>query len=155
MGFQISPLPVSDFAFLFGMDDAGLARNNACRVRATAKSGFPCRTSLEDAEPGEDLILVHHISHDVATPYRSAYAIYVRENGVQGRIWKDELPPVFLGRPIALRAFDKAGMLKNAKLALPGEMEAKIEELFDDGNIAYIHAHNAAHGCFAARIDRY
>jgi Protein of unknown function (DUF1203) len=26
--------------------------------------------------------------------------------------------------------------------------------LFANSDIAYIHAHNAAHGCFAARIDR-
>ena len=26
--------------------------------------------------------------------------------------------------------------------------------LFADRRIAYIHAHNAAHGCFAARIER-
>ena len=29
-----------------------------------------------------------------------------------------------------------------------------IRALFERADIAYIHAHNAAHGCFAARIDR-
>jgi hypothetical protein len=45
-------------------------------------------------------------------------------------------------------------MLQNAALALPGQADAKIRELFADANIAYIHAHNAAHGCFSARIER-
>ena len=66
----------------------------------------------------------------------------------------DATPPVFEGRPLGLRAFDAGGMLKNAALALPGQADAKIRELFADDNIAYIHAHNAAHGCFSARIDR-
>jgi hypothetical protein len=29
-----------------------------------------------------------------------------------------------------------------------------IGRLFETPDAAYLHAHNAAHGCFAARIDR-
>lgn len=66
----------------------------------------------------------------------------------------DTTPPVFKNRPLGLRAFDEAGMLRDAALALPGEADAKIRKLFENDAIAYIHAHNAAHGCFSARIDR-
>ncbi len=31
---------------------------------------------------------------------------------------------------------------------------AKIRALFDSPEIAYIDAYNAAHGCFAARVER-
>ena len=54
----------------------------------------------------------------------------------------------------ALRAFDAEGMLRGATLALTGDADARIRELFDRPEIAYIHAHNAAHGCFAARVER-
>lgn len=67
----------------------------------------------------------------------------------------DTPPPVFQGRPLGLRAFDVDGMLRDARLALPGEADAKIRDLFANAEIAYIHAHNAAHGCFAARVDRF
>src|SRR3546814_9133402 len=60
---------------------------------ATADRGFPCRISLQDAGAGEELILLHHTSHDVATPYRSAYAIYVRP-GVAAARYRGEVPPV-------------------------------------------------------------
>jgi hypothetical protein len=53
-----------------------------------------------------------------------------------------------------LRGFDAAGMLRGARLADPGEADAGIRALFAQAEIAYIHAHNAAYGCFAARIDR-
>jgi hypothetical protein len=53
-----------------------------------------------------------------------------------------------------LRGFDAAGMLREGRLAAPGEADAVIRGLFAGEEIAYIHAHNAAHGCFAARIDR-
>ena len=153
MTYMIEGLAPDRFAPLFAMDDAGLAAINARRVTATADMGFPCRISLQDARAGEELILLHHVSHDVETPYRSAYAIYVR-SGVDAARYRDELPPVFAGRPIALRAFDAAGMLQTARLAAPGEADGAIRDLFADAGIAYIDAHNAAHGCFAARIER-
>jgi len=153
MTYSIRGLSPESFAPLFALDDAALAAINARRVIATADRGFPCRISLEDAKAGEALILLHHTSHDVATPYRSAYAIYVRP-GVAAATWRDELPPVFEGRPLALRAFNADGMLQTARLAGPGEADGAIRDLFADDGISYIDAHNAAHGCFAARIER-
>ncbi|WP_366928545.1 DUF1203 domain-containing protein [Sphingopyxis sp.] len=153
MTYAITGLDADRFASLFAMTDAELAAINARRVTATADRGFPCRISLEDAKAGEELILLHHTSHDVATPYRSAYAIYVRP-GVEAATWRDETPPVFEGRPLALRAFDAEGMLRTARLAGPGEADGAIRDLFGDKGISYIDAHNAAYGCFAARIER-
>ena len=108
--------------------DADL-RGGLGRVVAAADRGFPCRISLEDARAGEELILLHHTSHDVETPYRSAYAIYVRP-GVAAAAYRDAVPPVFEGRPIALRAFDAAGMLQTARLAGPGKADTAIRDLF-------------------------
>jgi hypothetical protein len=123
-------------------------------VIANSNHGFPCRVSLRDADEGDALILFHHVSHEVATPYRSAYAIYVRETADAAAVYVDETPPVFEGRPIALRGFDADGNLLGAALALPGQADARIRELFESDDIAYIHAHNAAHGCFSAAIER-
>jgi len=154
MTYRISGLDPADFAALRGADDATLAAHNAKRVVAANKPGFPCRVTLEDAELGESLILLHHVTHDVATPYRSAYAIYVREAADRAATFIDELPPVFANRPLAFRAFDAAGMLRNAALSAPGDADAAIRNLFEEAQIAYIDAHNAAHGCFAARVER-
>ena len=153
MTYLIQGLSSAPFAPLFAMSDAELVQHNARRVMATSDRGFPCRISLQDARAGEALILLHHTSHDVATPYRSAYAIYVRPD-VEAASYRDELPPVFEGRPLALRAFDSQGMLQTARLAGPGEADGAIRDLFADAGISYIDAHNAAHGCFAARIER-
>ena len=154
MTYRIKGLERDDFATLLGLGDEALAARGAVRVTATADKGFPCRISLEDARAGETLILVNYTSHDVATPYRSAYAIYVRETAHAAASFEYATPPVFEGRPLGLRGFDADGMLRNAALALPGEADAKIRGLFADDAIAYIHAHNAAHGCFAARVER-
>lgn len=154
MAYQVSGLSKADFVDLFVMTDDALAQINAKRVRATGP-GFPCRISLQDAKLGDTLILLHHVSHDVATPYRSAYAIYVNETAADTPPYIDTTPPVFDGRPIALRGFTGEGMLHAASLALPGKADIKIRALLADPDIAYIHAHNAAHGCYSARIDRY
>ena len=45
-------------------------------------------------------------------------------------------------------------MLQTARLAGPGEADDAIRDLFADATISYIDAHNAAHGCFAARVER-
>ena len=154
MTYKIAGLDASSFSHLIGRSDEHLAAHNAVRVTAKADRGFPCRVSLEDAREGETLILLHHVSHDVATPYRSAYAIYIRENATHAAAFEDRTPPVFEGRPLGLRGFGADGNLKNALLALPGEADVKIRELLANPSIAYVDVHNAAHGCFAARVER-
>ena len=155
MTYRIDGLPLAPFAHLIGASEETLARHNALRLTARSKPGAPCRVTLEDAEPGETLILVNHVSHDVANPYRAAHAIFVREAAREPATYVDELPPVMASRTLSLRGFDAAGMMLDAAVTQPGEAEAGIAALFADPAIAYIHAHNAARGCFAARVHRH
>ncbi len=154
MAYRVQGLSPEPFQELFTLTEAQLERRNARRVTATSKPGFPCRVTLEDAEPGESLILLHHVSHDVDTPFRAAYAIYVREGATEPATFVDTLPPVFEGRTLSLRGFGEDGMLKGGLLAAPGEIDTKIRALFGQPEIAVIHAHNAVYGCFAAAILR-
>ncbi|MEA3053009.1 MAG: hypothetical protein QOG72_1912 [Sphingomonadales bacterium] len=154
MTYRIEGLKREAYADLLGLTDAELAERGARRVTVDAKPGFPCRVAMADAEPGERLILFNHVSNDVPTPFRSAYAIYVREEPGPPACYVDETPPAFEGRVLSLRGFNAEGMLAEAMLAEPGQADAKIRHLFERPEIAEIHAHNAAAGCFAARIVR-
>ena len=154
MTFVISGLDPQRFAPLFGLDDEALAARGVIRRTATSKPGFPCRVTLEDAEPGETLLLLNYESHAVETPYRSAYAIYVREAATDLARYENEIPPVMRTRPIALRHFNAEAMLIGASLALKGDVKEAIETAFANPAVAYLHAHNAAHGCFAAEVRR-
>ena len=154
MTYRIEGLEPEAFAPLVGLSEAELARRGAQRVIADVKPGFPCRITLEDAEPGESLILLNHVSHDAPTPYRASHAIFVREGAGEAAVYFDETPPVFAGRTLSLRGFDAEGMMQGALLAMPGEADARIRELFARPEIISIHAHNATRGCFAARIER-
>jgi len=155
MHFEIKGLDPAPFFSLYGLSDEALAARGARRVTADHAPGYPCRITLEDAPAGERLLLVHHVSHDVATPYRSAYAIYVREGAETAARYVDAIPPVMQARPIALRHFTAEGNLAGASLA-QGESALRdaIAAAFAREEIAYLHAHNAAHGCFAAEIRR-
>jgi hypothetical protein len=153
--FIVSALPVERFAHLVGLSDEALAEHGATRVIADDDGRYPCRVSLEDAAPGQSLLLVNYQHQPAATPYRSNYAVFVSEAARETRrMAPDELPPVLRGRPIALRAYDASGMLLGARLALADDVADKAHELLADPAAAYLHAHNAAHGCYAARIDR-
>lgn len=154
MSFVIKGLDPEEFRPLFSLDDAALAARGIIARTADKKPGFPCRISLVDADPGERVLLLNYESHKAATPYRSAYAIYVRDCAVAG-VFKDALPPVMERRPIALRIFDAKGMLIGADMGREGaETNAKIMAIFGSPAAAYIHAHNAMHGCFSAEIRR-
>jgi hypothetical protein len=155
MSFTITGLPVAEFEPLFGLDDEALRARGVIRKIADAKPGYPCRITLDDAEPGERVLLLNYESHKASTPYRSSYAIYVRETARQALTFIDTLPPVMEQRPIALRIFDANGMLIGAELGLQGDStRARIDAAFANPAAAYIHAHNAMHGCFAAEIRR-
>ena len=154
MSYRIEGLARERFAALAGLSDEGLAEHGAVRVTADSERGFPCRVSLDFAAPGESVLLVNHVSNEAATPYRTAYAIYVREHAGDPPVHVDRLPPVLRDRLLSLRAFDGGGMLRTALLAGPDEAEARIAELFGDPQAASIHAHSPAYGCFLARIER-
>jgi hypothetical protein len=56
--FRLVGLAREPFAPLFEMSDEQLAARSIRRVVADHKPGFPCRISLVDAEPGEELLLL-------------------------------------------------------------------------------------------------
>jgi hypothetical protein len=45
-------------------------------------------------------------------------------------------------------------MMFDAEVAAGSELEPAIERLLAIPGVAYLHAHNAGMGCYAARIDR-
>lgn len=153
MTFTVSSLPIEPFQPLFALDDDALAKQGAMRVVADARFAFPCRVSLDDAEPGERLILLNYEHQSADTPFRSRYAIYVRE-GATPTATIDELPPALRRRLLSLRAFDAQGMLRDADVTPGAEAKPIIERLLADPGVAYLHAHYAKPGCYAARIDR-
>lgn len=154
MAYRIEGLSPVPFQPLFGLSDEELARRGALRMTVTERPSFPCRILLDDAEVGESVLLLNHVSNDVQNPYRASHAIFVTEGVKEPAMFTDEVPPALDRRILSLRAFDCAGLMVDAALAEPGQADAAIIALFDNPAVTAIHAHNAVRGCFAARIER-
>ena len=153
-GFAITGLDPAPFVPLYGFDDATLAGLGVVRMPVDAKPGFPCRVSLEDAAPGEQVLLLNFEHLPVASPYRQRHAIFVREGATEPARFENEVPEQLATRTLSVRAYDADGMMTDADLTEGRDLEAVIDRFFADPTVAYLHAHNAKRGCFAARIDR-
>src|SRR3982750_2144358 len=128
MSYVVRGLDPSPFRALFGQPDKELAKRGIVRMTVDSLT-FPCRVSLTDRAIGETVLLLNHVSHDVANPYRATHAIFVTEADEEAAEYVDRVPPVFEKRVLSLRGFDKQGMMTGAILTQPGEAEAGIRQL--------------------------
>jgi Protein of unknown function (DUF1203) len=151
MRFRIRGLEAGQFAHLFALPDAELAALGA--VRKIADGQHPCRISLTDAAPGDEVILVNHEHHAVASPYRMRFAIYVRE-GEQTFDAVDAVPDQLRRRTLAVRGFDRHGMMTGWEIIEGIWLEEAIVRQFADPAVQYLHIHFAAPGCYAAKVER-
>lgn len=154
MNYRIQGLPASEFAHLAGMDDSQLRDMDILRKRIDAPHSAPDRISLRDAEPGETVLLLNYEHQSAGSPYRSRHAIYIIEGEQRQFDEVNVVPDVMRRRLLSLRAFDAAGMMVDADVVDGAEVEPVIERFLADPNTAYVHAHYAKRGCFAARIER-
>ena len=155
MSFVISGLPIETFRPLFGLSDEALAERGILRRTADADRGFPCRLTLDDARAGDTLLLMNFEHQPADTPFRASHAIFVNETATGTARYVDEVAPALAVREhISLRAFDQAGMMVDAAVAPGADLAPAIERLLAKPEAAYLHAHYAGMGCYAARIDR-
>jgi hypothetical protein len=154
MSFQITGLDAGPFRRFYGLSDDELQSFGVKRLIADARPGFPDRIELRDVERGEALLLLNYLHQPADTPYRASHAIFVREWAETPYRAVDETPEVLWMRPISLRAFAASGDMIDADLTAGGDLKPAIERLFANSDAAYIHAHYAKRGCYAARIDR-
>ena len=154
MSFQFHALSPAPFAPLFALDDDVLHARGMRRVRATAPTGFPCRVGLADAAPGDTLVLLHHVHHDVATPFRASGPVYVREGATQARPAVGEVPAFLRVRVLSLRGYSADGMLQQADVVDGGGIDAALATLLANEAVAYIDVHSARPGCYLCRATR-
>ncbi|MDT8761098.1 DUF1203 domain-containing protein [Sphingomonas psychrotolerans] len=154
MSYVIAGLDPAPFRRLYGMSEEALAAEQVVRVTADSRPGFPCRVTLEDAAPGETLLLLNYEHLPDASPYRSRHAIFVREGAETPALYMDEIPELLATRLLSLRAFDRDAMMTNAEVVQGKALAPLIETMFADPAVAFLHVHNAKRGCFAARVDR-
>src|SRR5438128_12310070 len=130
MTYRITDLHPSPYRPLYALPDNDLEERGIVRMPVDKNPSHPCRVTLVDREIGESVLLLNHVSHDVANPYRASHAIFITEGAGEAAEYVDEVPPVFGPRVLSLRGFDGDGMMVDAALSQPGEADAGIRKLF-------------------------
>jgi hypothetical protein len=154
MPFRVSGLNPEPFCHLYGLSEAQLLAQGARRYTVDKTPGFPDRIELRDLAPGETALLVNYTHQAADTPYRASHAIFVREGAQKCVSVIDEIPEVMQRRMLSLRAFDAAHMMVDATLVDGRQARETVERLLSNDSVAYIQAHYAQRGCYAARIER-
>jgi len=152
--FKLIALPIEQFESLLALSDSELNECGARRMIADAKPGFPCRVSLVDAEPGEEVLLIQFTHHDVPSPYRAAGPIFLRVQGRTATLEPNEIPSMVRSRLLSVRAYDSAAMMVAADVVSGEQLEKSISRFFADDSIEYLHVHNAGPGCYSCRVER-
>jgi uncharacterized protein DUF1203 len=154
MPLRFTGLAPKQFAPLFALSDFELAARGMRRVVADSKPGYPCRVSLEDAKPGERLILLPFDHQPAHSPYKASGPIFVRENAREVFDRVGEVPPVLNNRLLSLRGYDADDLIVEADVAEGAGIESALERFFERDDVRYIHVHNAKRGCYSCRVDR-
>jgi hypothetical protein len=152
MTIHITGLDPARFDSWFELDDAALAARGARRVIADSRPGFPDRVSLDDAQVGDELLLVPYEHHATTSPYRAFGPVFVRR-GVR-RFDGDRVPDMLRTRVLSLRAYSDAGDLVAADVCDGAIVDEAVARLLADPGAGYVHIHFARPGCFACRVDR-
>lgn len=150
--FTVRPLP-GEFADRIRRtlrDDFGRA------VAVTiAEGGEPLRDQVRRALPGERIILCSHQAVPLPSPFAEIGPIFISAAPASSEpLWRDELPPGYFPRPLALRAYDGRNRITDSAVCEPAAAPAKIREFLTRRDVAYVHARFAGHGCYACRFDR-
>ena len=154
MSFRILGIDPGQFSYLYGLSDADLATVGAKRYVVDNKPGFPDRIEVRDMDIGEHAAFLNYEHQPADTPYRSRHAIFVREGADRALDVIDVIPEVLRIRPISLRGFNENGEMVDADIVDGDALAQLIERLFQNPAIAYLQAHYAKRGCYAARIVR-
>jgi len=153
--FQLVGLPYQPFADLFNAPHEDLARVHARRFVADEPHSYPCRVSLVDAAPGEEVLLVPFDHHPVDSPYRASGPIFVRKDAVQRFEPIAHVPEYVTRRLMSVRGYNLGHDLVSAEVCEGVEAKAMILRMLSDQRVAYIHLHNAKPGCFSCLVSRW
>jgi hypothetical protein len=154
MGFQISGLPLQSFAGLLQMDADQLQAAGVIDLRVEDEHTWPCRVTLQDAVPGERVLLLNYRHQPAESPYAASGPIVVRREAGDTHVAVNEVPEQQRIRLLSVRAYDAKHWIIGAEVTPGTELESVIESLFADPRVAYLHLHNARYGCYSARVDR-
>jgi hypothetical protein len=154
MTFRIRGLDPEPFLPLFRLGEEALAARGIRRIVAEEPGSAPCRVSLQDAEPGERLLLLSYAHQSADTPFRQAGPIFVREGAQRAFVGVGEVPQALARRVLSARGYDRGGMMIEGELVDGGDLPGLLEAWLGREEVDVVHLHYARRGCYAALAER-
>lgn len=152
--YRIVGLDPEPFAPLFHLDDATLARRGIVRRIVEEEHATPCRVSLEDAKPGDEVLLLSYPHLRADSPYAATGPIYVRRASTRRFDATNTIPEMLRRRLLSVRAYDAGHRMVESDVVEGRDLDATIRRLFENPGTDYLHVHNARPGCFNCRVQR-
>jgi hypothetical protein len=126
-------------------------RAGGARLTRADGPGFPCRQCLQEAETGEDLLLLSYQPMATTTPYASASPIFLHASTCTAHDPSEGTPTLLRERLLSVRAFDEAEHLVDAEVVAGVIMDGVVNGLLQRPGVREVHIHNAATGCYLCR----
>jgi len=152
--FQLVALNKALFEEFFVLSETELTQRGIRKMVVDEFPGYPCRVSLEDAEIGEEVILLNFEHHNVNSPYRAGGPIFVRKVAHTAMPAINEIPKMFNHRLLSIRGFDQAATMIFADVTAGDKLKEKLNSILANQDISYLHIHNAKPGCFNCLVVR-
>ncbi|MBV9785400.1 MAG: DUF1203 domain-containing protein [Acidisphaera sp.] len=147
-----------------GLDDAG---NRLRRVTDAARpaepggsrlngTGSPCRHCLQDATPGQELLLGSYRMPRPQGIYWTPSPIFVHAESCAGFDGINEIAPIVRNRLVSVRAYDRDHQCLY-DLGHAGDGNAVEEPLLralDAPRTAFVSIHTAKPGCMLCQVER-
>lgn len=153
--FQIKAISAQRFEPYFSWPKQKLQELDMEVCIVDKSPGYPCRVSLEDAQIGEEVLLINYQHHRAASAYQANGPIFVRKNGVEREVAPNQIPPILRDRNLSIRGYNGQGKMLDAVVVHGKLLKRTLHKLFDNHNIDYLHIHNAGPGCFNCEVQRY
>jgi Protein of unknown function (DUF1203) len=154
MEFKITGLPMAEFAEILRLGRADLRAAGITSCIVDERHAYPCRITLEDAMPGEEVLLLSYAHQRTGTPYDSSGPIFINRSATATASVSNAVPDQQRRRLLSVRAYDARHAMVDAEVAPGAELESLIGRFFADPSVSYLHVHNARRGCYACRVDR-
>lgn len=151
--FQIKAIR-EDFNHLFSLSDSQLREQGARKILVDNYPGFPCRISLVDAPIGEEVVLLPFKHHNTDSPYQASGPIFVRKNVIAPELEVNEIPKILHHRFLSLRGYDSSGMMIETDTCHGSDVQSKLQTIFENSVVSYVHIHNAKPGCYNCVAER-
>jgi hypothetical protein len=151
--FKIAAID-NNFNQLFNLSDEVLEEMSILKMIVDEKPGYPCRVTLEDAEIGEEVLLLSFEYHETQSPYKASGPIFIRKNSEKVSLKENEIPEMLFQRQQTLRMYDNNGIMIDAKSPKSINIRKEIELGFSNINVSYIQIHNTNPGCYNCQVNR-